>query len=197
MLSSDTLSGIIDSMSCLYEKALVLTRNAEDAKDLVQDVMVKALSLSAETLTCSNTSAWLTTVMRNHWLNVIDNRKVQRAFTDALMMIKVDEDASLLGVPATRSQLARAFSELPLPYLQTLEALVDEAGSYRHAAEVLNLPLGTIATQVGQSRSLLQKILERKGDSTKSCPGASTSRAGENRHDNRHRGPIKRGLKLS
>ncbi len=163
MLPSNTLRGILDNMPYLYQKALVLTRNAEDAKDLLQDVMVKVLELSVETPPCVNMRPWLSSIMRNHWLDAIDSRQAQRTLQQRFLMTCGESDASLLDTTVTKHQLARAMSQLPPSCMQTLEVLVHECRSYRRTANVLKLPVGTVARRVRKSRRVIENFLKESG----------------------------------
>src|SRR5258708_38249044 len=53
----------------LYSYALVLTRNHEEAEDLVQETYVRAIPAMGRLRAANNTKSWLFTILRNIWIN--------------------------------------------------------------------------------------------------------------------------------
>ena len=64
----------------LYNFALQITRNADDAEDLLQDTWIKCIVHQAilAALTTQKQRSWLFTVLKNRWLDICRQRKLQR-----------------------------------------------------------------------------------------------------------------------
>ncbi len=66
---------VIEHMDGLYSYALMLSRNRNDAEDLVQETYVRAIPAMARLRGRSNLKSWLFTILRNLWLNQLRQRR--------------------------------------------------------------------------------------------------------------------------
>src|SRR5262245_598601 len=62
-------SAALEFLDGLYRSAVRLTRNIDDAQDLVQDTYLKALRARARFARGTNLKAWLYTILNNTWRN--------------------------------------------------------------------------------------------------------------------------------
>jgi DNA-directed RNA polymerase specialized sigma24 family protein len=69
--------GISDFREPMVTYALSLTKNNEDAQDLVQDALFKALKYKNNYVENQNLKGWLITILRNTFLNIIGIKSVQ------------------------------------------------------------------------------------------------------------------------
>ena len=127
--------GIVALLPRLRRFARSLSRNQHDADDLTQVVVERALRNQAQFHAGANLAAWMFGIMKNVW---IDN---------------------------WRAHGRRG--EVPLPEEQRLAvALVLVEGlSYKEAAEVLEVPIGTVTSRLARGRAALAAALsgEQKG----------------------------------
>ena len=148
---------IVALLPRLRRFALSLARNVHDADDLVQSAVVRALSNPVPESVDARLESWMYTVVKNLWIDETRRRKVRGVAEP------VDKFAEIIGedgraTTEARSELAhvkRAFDKLS-PELRSAAALVILNGlSYREAAEILDVPIGTVLSRVARTRQAL------------------------------------------
>lgn len=164
----------------LYGTALRLTRNAEDAEDLVADTVVKAWARLAELRDRQAFEAWIRRILNNTFVSEWRHRRASPEVALAAPCESGEDDAFSLfeklhqpfllwwGNPEEsaivnllRKDLDQALDALPDAY-RVVVVLVDVQGySYPEAAEVLGVPIGTVRSRLSRARSQLQRALWR------------------------------------
>ena len=155
-------------LDTLYRGALRLTRDPDRAQDLVQDTYVRALRYQHSYQPGTNMKAWLFAIMRNlFWDRFRGGRQEDLSLDDdtgdfALYdRLKDDsaipEDNVLDRIAA--DEVVSAVEKLP-PLHREVVLLVDVEGmSYKDAAEVMNVPIGTVMSRLHRARQQLQRYL--------------------------------------
>lgn len=144
----------------LRRYARALTRHREWADDLVQDTLVRALIKEQFWQPGTNLRAWLFTIMHNQNINNFRQGIRESA------MIDIEQVSAM--VPATTdptasckiSELERALAQLPLEQHQVVLLVGLEGMSYQDAAEILQIPLGTVRSRLSRGRDVLRKFLD-------------------------------------
>jgi RNA polymerase sigma-70 factor (ECF subfamily) len=145
---------LLDHIPRLRAFALSLTHNAEEADDLVQDVLLRAWRARESFEVGTNLHAWLFRILRNTFYNdaVVKRRAVQ------------DVDGALAAkLPTAPNQEWRVRWSEMLEALQQLKPqareallLIAAAGlSYEEAAQICGCPVGTIKSRVKRARAHL------------------------------------------
>jgi RNA polymerase sigma-70 factor, ECF subfamily len=154
----------------LLRVARRLTGSSSDAEDLVQDTLVRAFR-AIDRFDGRHPRAWLLTILRNTWKNSL--RKRRPVLTD-------DPDRQLGGMRAHGADgrggaeehvLEGTIDGALMAALEALSAskrdvvmLVDVDGlSYKEAADVLNIPVGTVMSRLHHARKRLRSELEDNG----------------------------------
>lgn len=158
-------------MDALYRTALRMTKNVNDAEDLVQEAYVKAYRFWDKFEPGSNARAWLFKIMTNVFINEY------RSKSRSPMAVNVDEldDNFLYGQLATTSpgddpekqlfskifdeDVKRAIENLPEDFRMVVVLSFIEGFSYQEIAEIADLQLGTVKSRLHRGRKLLQKEL--------------------------------------
>lgn len=158
-------------MDALLRTALRMTKNENDAEDLVQEAYVKAYRFWDKFEPGSNCRAWLFKIMTNIFIN--DYRSKSRS----PMAVNVDEidDNFLYGQLSTlgpgddpeRQMFAKIFDDdvkkaienLPDDFRLVVVLSFLEGFSYQEIAEIADLQLGTVKSRLHRGRKLLQKEL--------------------------------------
>jgi RNA polymerase sigma-70 factor (ECF subfamily) len=155
-------------LDTLYRGALRLTRDPDRAQDLVQDTYVRALRYQHSYQPGTNMKAWLFAIMRNlFWDRFRGGRQEDLSLDDdtgdfALYdRLKDDsaipEDKVLDSIAA--DEVVKAVEKLP-PLHREVVLLVDVEGmSYKDAAEVMGVPIGTVMSRLHRARQQLQRHL--------------------------------------
>lgn len=137
-----------------------LARNAADADDLTQAAAERMLKSRAQWQAGSNFAAWGYRIMRNLWIDTA--RAHQRR--DRVL---VDEEQGLsVGAPGEAETtvelgyLMRALGHLPDEQREAVALVMIEGLAYAEAAEVLDIPMGTLTSRLVRGRQALMKMLE-------------------------------------
>jgi RNA polymerase sigma factor (sigma-70 family) len=163
---------LLPHLDAAYTLARYLTRNEDDARDLVQDAYLRALKYFGG-FRGNDADAgrpWLLAIVRNA---AFSRRKRQRLFpTDTefdeqLHSESVEDmhpEAELLGTTA-RESLHQALDQLPLEFREVIVLRELEGLSYKEIGEVTGVPLGTVMSRLSRARQRLQRALwaEQKG----------------------------------
>ncbi|WP_375542971.1 sigma-70 family RNA polymerase sigma factor [Corynebacterium sanguinis] len=157
----------------LYGGALRMTRNPQDAEDLVQETYLKAFNAFESFKPGTNLKAWLYRIMTNAYINTY--RKKQRRpietstedMTDHQLYTTSSHDstglesaevAALKGMPNGR--ISEAFDELNEDYRMVVYMADVEDMAYKKIAEALDIPLGTVMSRLHRGRKQLRVLLK-------------------------------------
>ncbi len=152
----------------LYNFAHWLTRNREEAEDLVQETYAKALKGFSSFQLGTNFRAWMYRILRNTFLT---SRTGLRAAST--VSLDSEENGPELGVESetpetilmnrSNSQLVQtAIDDLPVYYREALLLCDVEEMSYQEIAETLSIPIGTVMSRLSRARHTLRDHLRRK-----------------------------------
>jgi RNA polymerase sigma-70 factor (ECF subfamily) len=160
---------VVPEIEVLYRVALSITRSHADAEDLVQDTLLRAYR-AIEGFDGRHPRAWLLTIMRNAQVNRVRRRRPQplhdpddvtrRVAATADEAAQPDE-AFMAGV--LDQHLGAALDALPPKFRQAVELVDVNELSYRDAADVLGIPVGTVMSRLSRARRRLRNHLTRDG----------------------------------
>jgi RNA polymerase sigma-70 factor (ECF subfamily) len=160
-------------LDSLYNYALVLVRQAEDAEDLLQESLARAYQ-GFDTFDPSLTfKPWIFTIMRNVHVDRHRRRRVrptEEPFGDGhdaepampmegpLYCIPFAPEEILLR-RETVEQVREAIRRLPPPLREIVELRDLEGLSYREIATIVSRPMGTVMSRLYRGRNLLRTHL--------------------------------------
>ncbi len=158
----------------LYNTAFRMTRNAEDAEDLVQESYLKAYKYYDKFQEGTNFKAWLFKILKNTFINSYRRRQARPPQSDFAQIedsfeaqvsdevkrrIKSPEDELLEDV--LDEDVQRALDDLPTDYRMAVVLADLEGFSYKEIAEILELPVGTVMSRLYRGRKLLEASMLR------------------------------------
>lgn len=156
-------------MDDVYRFAMSLTRDASDAEDIVQEAYLRAYRSWHTFQPGSDARRWLFTIARNVFLRAREKARheVELEDGDDESMNAVQYHAGLVRDGTDRllarvdlaPALSRALGELPEPFRSAVVLVDVEDQSYESAAEVLNVPIGTVRSRLFRGRRMLQEQL--------------------------------------
>ncbi|MCH7788455.1 MAG: sigma-70 family RNA polymerase sigma factor [Acidobacteria bacterium] len=163
-------SYVLPEIPVLSRVALSMTRNNSDAEDLVQDTMLRAYR-SIDRFDGRYPRAWLMTIMRNAQINRVRRRRPELLRDPDRTMDEYANQANETSSvedevvdPVFDSVVAEAFNRLPPKYRTVLELVDLGELSYREAADVLDVPVGTIMSRLHRARKRIRNELEDSPD---------------------------------
>ena len=157
-----------------YRAAFQMTRNREEAKDLVQDAAVLAFRAFDRFEQASNFKAWFYRIMVNRYRNILRTRRRQPEIADVqeaedLYLYNQTEQAGIhrsSNDPAkavigkiSEERIRSAIMDLPAEFEEVALLYFTEELSYEEIALVLECPIGTVRSRLHRGRRLLQKAL--------------------------------------
>lgn len=157
-------------MAALYNFALRMTGNPDDAHDLVQETYLKAYRFWDKFEPGTNCKAWLFRIMKNSYINLyrkevkepekVDFDDVQD-FYNTIRASTVDSNdlQEKLFSGLLDDEVNAALAELPDDF-RTVVILCDIEGfTYEEIAEFVECPIGTVRSRLHRGRKMLQKAL--------------------------------------
>lgn len=156
----------------LYGAAMKMTRNPQDAQDLVQETFMKAFAAFESFTEGTNLKAWLYRIMTNAYINTY--RKKQRE--PYLGVVEELEDWQLGGAESTTAMASRSAEAEAIdrtPATVVTDALNDlaeefrmvvyladvEGFSYQEIADIIERPIGTVMSRLHRGRAKLRSVL--------------------------------------
>ena len=160
-MADDFARQLIDHLPRLRRFAISLTRSRDLADDLVQAACEKAWASRTSFVPGTRLDAWLFRILRNTWID-----RARRASTEG-PTVDIDDAYDLVGQNGrdrTEHRLmlaatAKAIAGLPDDYREVLVLVCVEDLSYREAAEVLGVPIGTVMSRLARARAKLGDAL--------------------------------------
>lgn len=165
MSTAEFNSAIIDFCPKLKIFALKLTKSLEDAEELIQETMYRALVNREKFRVGTNLKAWLYTIMKNIFINNYrkkSKRKTIMDSTDNNYFINSGAEKSLTSNGADQKflmddinkALNRLSDDYKLPFQMHYEGF-----KYQEIADEMALPLGTVKSRIFFARKNLQSQL--------------------------------------
>lgn len=161
---------IIPHMDALYNFALRLTTDPNDAEDLVQDTIVKAYRFFSSYEKGTNAKAWMFRILKNSFIN--NYRKTSKkpsqvdydevsSYYESIRAERTETSdlESLMFREMMDDDLSNALTRLPEDF-RTVVLLCDVDGyTYEEIANMLDVPIGTIRSRLHRGRNLLKTEL--------------------------------------
>jgi RNA polymerase sigma factor (sigma-70 family) len=156
---------LLSNTEFLKPFAINLTRDNEEANDLYQETLYKALSNKDKYSEGTNIRAWLFTIMRNIFINNYRRKSKQKTIVaDAQDMVLMNQQSTIIDSSAETNmrikEIKRAIKDLP-DIFRTPFLLYFDGYKYNEIAEMLQEPLGTIKSRIHFARKLLKEQLSR------------------------------------
>ncbi len=156
-------AAIIAALPRLRRFCWALTGTATDGEDLMQATVERALGRIDQFEAGTRMDSWLFRIARN--LRIDGARsQTRRGSPVSLDDLPEREGIDGLALVENRSELAaaqRALAALPDDQRETFVLVVIEGLSYRDAAEVLEVPPGTVMSRLARARDKIDAIIGR------------------------------------
>jgi RNA polymerase sigma-70 factor, ECF subfamily len=161
-------------LDALYNTAYRMTRNAQDAEDLIQETYLKAYKHYDKFEEGTNLKAWLFKIMKNTFINSYRKNQLVPPHTDfadiegtfedqvnldANRQIKNPEDELLDTV--LDEDVQRALDDLPPDYRMVILLADIEGFAYKEISDILEIPAGTVMSRLYRGRKLLEEAMLR------------------------------------
>ena len=141
--------------------ARTITYNREDADDLVQAAVERALGRSAQWEPGTRLDSWLFRIMKNAWIDEVRSRiRRDRIFAPEADGEHVGDDFA--EAHQQRIAIQKAISMLSDDHRIVIGLVLVDGLPYKEAAEVLEVPIGTLTSRLARAREALQGLLSEQ-----------------------------------
>jgi len=154
---------ILPHMDAAYNLARWLTRNKQDAEDMVQEAYLRAFKFF-NAFRGVDGRAWLLTIVRNTcytWLQQNRTKGTITSFDEQIHTVASDLlNPATLVLRSDDSQMVRqALEELPTEFREVVVLRDLEGLSYKEIADIAGIPLGTVMSRLARARERLKQFL--------------------------------------
>ena len=156
-LSDSQREALMAELGGLRRFCYSLTGSAADADDLLQATVEKLLHKGMPE--DAHPAKWSYRVCKNVWIDEIRSREVRQRYTQSSVD---DDEASLSAEEAADGEreiaaVSRALEQLPEEQRLALTLVAVDGKTYAEAAEILEVPVGTIMSRIARARKNLMK----------------------------------------
>ena len=150
-------SELAELLPRLRRFAFTLSRSAADADDLTQATIERALKSREQWQSGTRLDSWAYRIMRNLWIDTARARsrrdKVEAPEEEAE---RVGEDPTAsMDAAVDLSRMMSAMERLPDEQREVVALILIEGFGYREAAEMLDVPIGTVSSRLVRGRTAL------------------------------------------
>jgi RNA polymerase sigma-70 factor, ECF subfamily len=167
MNTSETPQNIHEQIVALLPRlrrfARNLARNPHDADDVVQIALERALTRLDQWRSDARLDSWMFKIVRNAWIDELRSRgRRDKVFlaAEAGENVGTDSMARETDLLAVQAAMAR----LPQEQREAVGLVLVEGLPYREAADVLDVPIGTLTSRLARGREALQAMLGTEGE---------------------------------
>ena len=138
--------------------ARTITFNREDADDLVQVAVERALTRGAQWEAGTRLDSWIFRIMKNAWIDEVRTRiRRDRLFAPEEEGEHVGDDSA--QAHQQRLAIQKAISMLSDDHRIVIGLVLVDGLPYKEAADVLEVPIGTLTSRLARARDALQALL--------------------------------------
>jgi len=149
---------IVQLLPRLRRFARSLANSVQDADDLVQLAIERALSRSEQLRPQGQLSSWMFGILRNAW---IDEARARGRRTKLFVAPELGENVAdpVASSQADTLSVQDAMARLPDEQREVISLVLVEGLSYKEAAEIVGVPVGTVTSRLARGRDSLQTML--------------------------------------
>ncbi|MFN8712034.1 MAG: sigma-70 family RNA polymerase sigma factor [Bacteroidota bacterium] len=164
MTSVEFNDQLIKQRPALRNFALSLTSDAEEAQDLLQDTMLKALVYQDKFAEATNLKAWLYMIMKNTFINsyrrTVKARDILQKTkeTSSVQLVKNNSQntaESVLSEKEIMASIDQLEDEYRIPFMRFYNGF-----KYKEIADEMDLPIGTVKSRIFLARRKLMDKLK-------------------------------------
>lgn len=157
--------GLPELLQRLWRFAYTLSHSPDIAEDLVQATCVRALERAEQFQQGTNLDRWVFTILSSIWKNQLRANAIRQGqgHVPAEDVLTID-GRRLADANIELQQVLKQIHGLPEAQRVTVLLVYVEGMSYRDAADVLEIPIGTVMSRLAAARASLGRLQEDKSN---------------------------------
>ena len=150
---------LVQLLPRLRRFAFVLTRSRDDAEDVVQAAVERALRHADSWQQGTRLDSWLYRIMQNLWRDELraHRRRAEPLDSHADIAGADGRDVTIRHIQSNEAQ--QALDELPEDQRMVVALVVLDGMSYQQTADILDVPVGTVMSRLARARARLAASL--------------------------------------
>jgi RNA polymerase sigma-70 factor (ECF subfamily) len=157
-MSADLQNDIAALLPRLRRFARSITFQREDADDLVQIAVERALTRAEQWQPGTRLDSWMFRIVKNAWIDEVRSRaRRSELFAPEEEGEHVGDDYA--AAHQQRMAVEKAMSLLSDDHRMVIGLVLVDGLPYKEAAEVLDIPIGTLTSRLARAREALQELL--------------------------------------
>ena len=153
---------VLPHLDAAYNLARWLSRNDQDAEDVVQEASLRAFKYW-KGFSGRDCRAWLLAIVRNTYYSWLRKQSVQPELTEDGVIHDIDDGVpspeTVLLQNADRKRLKSALEDLRVEFREAIVLREMEGLSYKEIADISGVPIGTVMSRLARARKQLQIYL--------------------------------------
>jgi RNA polymerase sigma-70 factor (ECF subfamily) len=149
----------------LFAFAMRLTKNRSDADDLMQETVLRAFSNKDRFKTGTNFKAWMTTIMRNTFINNYRKRRtrnnVEQSVDENIEAIRKKSVVNAAESTLAAEEIQQIVDELDdgsrIPFLMFFQGF-----HYKEIARTMDLKMGTVKSRIFFARKKIKNEIQAR-----------------------------------
>jgi RNA polymerase sigma-70 factor (ECF subfamily) len=139
-----------------------LARDAADSDDLVQVALERALKARDQWAPGTRLDSWMMKILRNCWIDEVRSRaRRARTFVPEEEGIAIGSEAHReVEIRAEMHAVDKAMNSLSAEQREVIALVLVEGLAYKEAADLLDIPIGTLTSRLTRGRQALAQMLE-------------------------------------
>ncbi len=164
-MSTDVKRQLVALLPRLRRFAYGLTGSVDEGDDLVQAACVRALSKLDQWQPGTRLDSWMFRIIQNLRIDGFraKHARGREESVDALAMIEGEDGRATVEAALMLDRVRRIVADLPEDQRTALMLVAVDGLSYREAAEVLGVPIGTVTSRLARARLRIGERLEKPG----------------------------------
>ncbi|MGK9234457.1 RNA polymerase sigma factor [Inquilinus limosus] len=171
-MGDEVRSNLAAHLPRLRRFAWGLAGSRDEGDDLVQAACEKALARSHQFTPGTRLDSWLFRIVQTTWVDRLRQRRTRRTEADDEALAAVPDGRGHAGeARLALGTVERAIAALPEDQRSVLLLVSIDGASYREAAEILEIPIGTVMSRLARARLALGRALDGTGEQGKGDGG--------------------------
>ena len=153
-------AAIVAALPPLWRFSMSLTGSADMADDLSQKTCLRAMERSDQVYDIEGVRRWLMTICRSVWYNEVRSKALRQAQSlDSTEGLDVAADILPSEMNIFAREVFTSVMALPEAHRAVVLLVLVEGYTYREAAGILDIPIGTVMSRLSSARAKLRPVL--------------------------------------